>query len=74
MLDQSIKHVFICGAKSLGQYGGFETFVDKLAEQMQAYGNIKLHIACKANGSGSMDETKLQDVRHISDAEFEYRG
>ena len=72
--DQSVKHIFICGAKSLGQYGGFETFVDKLAEQMQAHGNIKLHIACKANGSGCMDETKLQGVRHISDAEFEYRG
>ena len=29
----SVQHVFIIGSKSIGQYGGYETFVDKLTEQ-----------------------------------------
>ena len=27
-----MQHVFIVGAKSLGAYGGYETFVNKLGE------------------------------------------
>ena len=27
-----MQHVFIVGAKSLGAYGGYETFADKLTE------------------------------------------
>ena len=26
----SLQHVFIIGSKSIGQYGGYETFVDRL--------------------------------------------
>ena len=26
----SVQHVFIIGSKSIGQYGGYETFVDSL--------------------------------------------
>lgn len=66
-----MRHVFIVGAKSLGAYGGYETFVYKLAEYHQNNPEIKYHIACKANGDGYMDETKLEGVRRISDSEFE---
>ena len=57
-----VQHVFIIGSKSIGQYGGYETFVDKLTEQHQTNADIKYHIACKANGDGHMDETKLSGV------------
>ena len=33
--QKEVKHVFIIGAKSIGQYGGYETFVDRLTEQHQ---------------------------------------
>lgn len=56
------QHIFIIGAKSIGQYGGYETFVDKLTEQHQNDSTIKYHIACKANGDGFMDENKLDGV------------
>ena len=29
----SVQHVFVIGSKSIGQYGGYETFVDKLTEK-----------------------------------------
>ena len=68
------QHVFICGSKSIGQYGGYETFVDKLSEYLQEDADIQLHIACKANGDGSMDESGLSDVRQINAHEFRYHG
>ena len=67
-----MQHVFIVGAKSLGAYGGYETFVYKLTEYHQNNDKIKYHIACKANGDGCMDESKLSRVERISDAEFEF--
>lgn len=69
-----MQHVFIVGAKSLGAYGGYETFVDKLTEYHQNNEKIKYHVACKANGSGCMDETKLSGVKRISNTEFEYHN
>ncbi|MBD9304791.1 MAG: DUF1972 domain-containing protein [Lachnospira sp.] len=72
--DNKIQHVFLIGAKSLGAYGGYETFVYKLTEYHQNNKRIKYHIACKANGNGCMDETKLQGVRILSDNEFEYNN
>ncbi len=76
----AVQHVFIIGSKSIGQYGGYETFVDKLTEQHQNDPNVKYHIACKANGDGFMDETKL-DIIEItkkngdgSAAEFTYHN
>lgn len=42
------QHVFIIGSKGIpGQYGGYETFLDKLTEYHQDNKNIKYHIACK---------------------------
>ena len=62
-LDETrLQHVFIIGSKSIGQYGGYETFVDKLTQQHKDDKEIKYHIACKANGDGFMDESKLSGV------------
>lgn len=69
-----MQHVFVVGAKSLGAYGGYETFVDKLTEYHQDNNQIKYHVACKANGDGCMDETKLTGVTRISDTEFQYHN
>lgn len=44
--DHHIQHVFIIGCKGIpAQYGGFETFVDKLT-QYQQDGGIRYHVAC----------------------------
>lgn len=69
-----MKHVFICGAKSIGQYGGYETFVQELARNMAIYPDIRLHIFCKANGTGHMDESVLENVTELSQTEFAYYG
>ena len=62
---KEIQHVYLVGAKSLGAYGGYETFVYKLTEYHQNKENIKYHVACKANGDGCMDETKFDGVTKI---------
>lgn len=61
----NMQHIFIIGAKSIGQYGGFETFVYKLTEQHQNDSSIKYHIACKANGYGYMDESKISGISDV---------
>ena len=71
---KEIQHVFCVGAKSLGAYGGYETFVYKLTEYHQNKKNIKYHVACKANGSGYMDENQLESVKKINDHEFEFHN
>ncbi len=63
--------IYLVGAKSLGAYGGYETFVYKLTEYHQNKENIKYHVACKANGDGCMDESKFEGVTKINDHEFE---
>ncbi len=68
------KHIFLVGAKNIGAYGGYETFVDKLTEYHQNKDIVQYHIACKANGSGLMDETRLEGVTVISDSEFIYHN
>ena len=69
-----MQHVFIVGAKSLGAYGGYETFINKLTEYHQNNEQIKYHVACKANGDGCMDETKLEGVTPLCDNEFTYHN
>ena len=77
---ENVQHVFIIGSKSIGQYGGYETFVDRLMDQHKDDKRIKYHVACKANGDGFMDESWLSDItvtKKNADgtvAEFEYRG
>ena len=71
---KDVQHVYLVGAKSLGAYGGYETFVYKLTEHHQNKKNIKYHVACKANGDGCMDETKFDGVTKINDHEFEFHN
>ena len=68
---KNVQHVYLVGAKSMGAYGGYETFVYKLTEYHQNKDNIKYHVACKANGDGCMDESKFEGVTKINDHEFE---
>ena len=74
MRIEEIQHVYLVGAKSLGAYGGYETFVYKLTEYHQNKKNIKYHVACKANGNGYMDETKFEGVTKINEHEFEFHN
>lgn len=71
---KEIQHIYLVGAKSLGAYGGYETFVYKLTEYHQNKENIKYHVACKANGDGCMDESKFEGVTKINDHEFEFHN
>lgn len=73
-MNKNVQHVFLVGGKSLGAYGGFETFIDKLTEYHQNNKQIKYHVACKANGDGAMDETKVLGVNKISKSEFVYHN
>ncbi len=78
-MNKRVQHVFIIGSKSIGQYGGYETFVDRLIGEHENDTSIQYHIACKANGDGCMDETKLSPIKVLkTDAdgavcEFEYK-
>ena len=72
------KHVFIIGSKSVGQYGGFETFVNKLISHNSSE-DIVYHVACKGNGAGCFDENQLTDIKPIDSGmnygqEFRYKG
>jgi rhamnosyltransferase len=68
-----MQHVFIVGAKGF-TYGGYETFLDKLTEYHKDNKDILYHIACKANGPGMTDETKLNEVQILSDTEYIYHN
>lgn len=67
-----MQDIFIIGAKGIGNYGGYETFLRKLIETDRNSSKIKYHIACKYNGQGAMDETKLPDAKTIDDHHFTY--
>lgn len=64
-MNKDVQHVFLVGAKSLGAYGGYETFINKLTEYHQNDTRIKYHVACKANGDGCMDEANIEGVSDI---------
>ena len=78
--SETVRHIFIIGSKSIGQYGGYETFVDRLIGEHEHEKGIKYHVACKANGSGFMDESKLTGVKVLKRnrkgavREFEYKN
>ena len=57
--DNKVQHIFLVGAKSLGAYGGYETFINKLTEYHQNNSDIKYHVAVKANGQGSGVKSKF---------------
>lgn len=75
-ISPEVQHVFLIGAKGLGNYGGYETFVDKLTQMHQDTPSLKYHVACKANGSGHMDETKLPEgsVEELGNNKFRYHN
>lgn len=68
------RNIFICGAKCIGHYGGYETFIDRLTEQHEKNDQIQYHIITKANGEGRMDEQELLDYTLIDDHTFLYHG
>jgi len=70
--NQEIQHVYIIGSKSIGQYGGFESFVMNLLKQHENERSIKYHVTCKRNGSGCMDVSKLPEASMINEDEFIY--
>lgn len=74
MQNNKVQHVFLVGAKSLGAYGGYETFINKLTEYHQDNEKIKYHVACKANGDGCMDPYKTEGTQIINDHEFIYHN
>lgn len=74
MLKNDVQHVFLVGAKSLGAYGGYETFINKLTEYHQNNKKIKYHVACKANGDGCMEPQKIDGAKIISEHEFIYHN
>lgn len=48
-----VQHVFVVGSKGIpGNYGGYETFMDRLTEYHQGESSIKYHVACKAQETG----------------------
>lgn len=74
MQKSELQHVFLVGAKSLGAYGGYETFINKLTEYHQDNKKIKYHVACKANGDGCMNPYKTEGAQVINDHEFIYHN
>lgn len=67
-----MQDVFIIGAKGIGNYGGYETFLKKLIETDKENKQIKYHVACKYNGQGAMDEGKLPGAKTIDNHHFTY--
>lgn len=61
----SRKNIFLVGSKSLGMYGGYETFVYNLLKNHKSNDNIRYHVACKLNGVGCMDINQLDGVSNI---------
>lgn len=54
--DSAVQHIFIVGSKGIpGNYGGYETFVDKLTEYHQNNPNLKYHVACKAKDTKAFE-------------------
>ena len=70
MENNNIQHVFLIGAKSLGAYGGYETFINKLTEYHQDNKDIHYHVACKFNGDGCMDPYRTEGAIIISNHKF----
>lgn len=56
MDNRDVQHVFIVGSKGIpGNYGGYETFVDKLTEYHQDENRLKYHVACKSDEDGEFE-------------------
>ncbi len=73
-MDGNTQHVFLVGAKSLGTYGGYETFINKLTEYHQNDNRLKYHVACKANGDGCMVPEKTEGAVITGQNTFTYHN
>lgn len=65
-------NVILVGAKSIGQYGGYESFINKLLEYHKDEENLHYYVYCKANGSGCMDIGKFPGAKAVNETEFIY--
>ena len=65
-------NVILVGAKSIGQYGGYEYFINKLLEYHKDKKNLHYFVYCKANGSGYMNISKLPGAKAVNETEFTY--
>ena len=65
-------NVILVGAKSIGQYGGYESFINKLLEYHKDEKNLHYFVYCKANGSGCMNVSKLPGAKAVNETEFTY--
>lgn len=74
MENSKKRTVYICGAKGVSMYGGFESFLQKLLEYHKDYQDIQYRVACKANGEGHMDVSKLKGASAVKDGGFKYYG
>ena len=72
--ETGFRDVFIIGAKSIGQYGGYESFVDHLTEQHQSLPGLHYNIIIKANGEGAMDESALEGIEKLDEHSFLFRS
>lgn len=72
--ERQKKYIFVVGEKCVAQYGGYESFIDKLTKQYQYNSDIQYHIITKANGDGHMDESKLNGITPIDGYTFIYHG
>jgi rhamnosyltransferase len=68
------QHIYIIGSKSIGLYGGYESFLMNLLQQHAGKPNLKYHIATKANGQGCMELQKMPGAVSVNDVEFTYYG
>lgn len=66
--------VYLVGSKGIGQYGGYESFVQKLLEYHEKNKEVRYHVACKKNGDGCMDVSKLRGASNVIDNRFTYCG
>ncbi len=73
-MQSDVQHIFLVGAKSLGTYGGYETFINKLTEYHQNNEKIKYHVAVKDNGQGCMDPYKTEGAEIIDKHRFLYHN
>lgn len=59
-MNKNVKNVFIVGSKGMGNYGGYETFVDKLTEYHMNEKDIKYHVAWKAKDNKEFEKNRAR--------------
>lgn len=70
--NEDTRLIYLVGSKSIGMYGGYESFVLNLLQQHKDNKKFKYFVACKANGQGYMNLAKLPGAESINENEFSY--